>query len=266
MANICCRILHTINSSEAACYLFFGQPHSSLRNPSISMVKFEEFAHWTQEYLGFDIDTRRMKIIFPSIKRKTLFRLLLTDWSSGARQPPRIVAIVLGHIRQIVNIMPFGTYISIRLQLNLSDYVRSEYRRLPASMHARTKAQSIWSKRKFMIVNNDTALDIRLLTEALQSLHLTSLWERHLGLCVPRDPHATLLSDASYEGLGGYSLYLNFAWRLSSHDLNSMKITNRLLQYVPRSFSTSVTNDSSMTLLSSNIAIRRAKDNLFLCI
>ena len=63
MADICCRILHTINSSEAACYLFFGPPNPSLRNPSISMVKFEEFAHWTQEHLGLDIDTRRMKKI-----------------------------------------------------------------------------------------------------------------------------------------------------------------------------------------------------------
>ena len=71
-------------------------------------------------------------------------------------------------------------------------------------------------------MNNDAGLDIRLLTDDLQSLHLTSLWERHIGLCVPRYPHATLLSDASYEGLGGYSLYLNFAWRLSFHDLNSM--------------------------------------------
>ena len=126
--------------------------------------------------------------------------------------------------------MPFGTYISIRLQLNLSDYVRSEYRRLPASMHARTKAQSIWSKRKFLIVNNDAALDVRLLTEALQSPHLTSLWEQNIGLCIPRDPHAILLSDASYEGLGGYSLYLNFAWRLSSHNL---RLTEPLLYWEP---------------------------------
>ena len=121
-------------------------------------------------------------------------------------------------------------YLSIRLQLNLSDHVRSEYRRLPALMHARTKAQSIGSKRKFLIVKNDVALDIRLLTEALQSLHRTSLWERHIGLCVLRDPYATLLSNASYEGLGGYSLYLNFAWRLSSHDLNSMGFKVRLTE------------------------------------
>ena len=134
MANICCRILHTINSSEAACYLFFGPPNPSLRNPSISMVKFEEFAHWTQEHLGLDIDTRRMKKNYPSIKRKTLLRLLLTDWSFSTGQSPRIVATVLGHARQISNIMLFGTYISIRLQLNLSDYVRFEYRRLPHNL------------------------------------------------------------------------------------------------------------------------------------
>ena len=79
-------------------------------------------------------------------------------------------------------------------------------------------------------MNNDAALDIRLLTDALKSLHLTSLWERHTVLCVPRYPHATLLSDASYEGLGGYSLYLNFAWRLSSHDLNSMDFKIRLTE------------------------------------
>ena len=86
-------------------------------------------------------------------------------------------------------------------------------------------------------MNNDAALDIRLLTEALQSLHLTSLWERNIGLCVPRDPHAILLSDASYEGLGGYSLYLNFALRLSSHNLNSMgfkvRLTEPLLYWEP---------------------------------
>ena len=79
MANIRSRIIHTINSSESACYLFFRQQNPSLRNPFISMVKVEEFAHWTQKHLGLDIDTRRMKIILPSIKRKTLLRLLLTD-------------------------------------------------------------------------------------------------------------------------------------------------------------------------------------------
>ena len=53
---------------------------------------------------------------------------------------------------------------------------------LTPSVHTRDKARSIWSKRKFLLINNDAASDIRLLKELFQSQHLTSLWERPIGL------------------------------------------------------------------------------------
>ena len=47
------------------------------------------------------------------------------------------------------------------------------------------------------------------------------VWSRYIGLLVDRDPTHVCLSDASYGGLGSFSLHehFNFRWRLTRQDL-----------------------------------------------
>ena len=63
------------------------------------------------------------------------------------------------------------------------------------------------------------AYDIFLLRSYLVSSLADVILRRPIGLLVPRTPHMCSLTDASYEGLGGYSVCFDYKWRLSSADL-----------------------------------------------
>ncbi len=47
-------------------------------------------------------------------------------------------------------------------------------------------------------------------------------WSRPIGLLIPCIPHFTCLSDASYEGLRGWSPQLHFMWHVTTHELRSL--------------------------------------------
>jgi hypothetical protein len=45
------------------------------------------------------------------------------------------------------------------------------------------------------------------------------VWQSYIGFLVDREPTARIISDAAYEGLGGWSPDVLFKWRLSRNDL-----------------------------------------------
>ena len=60
-----------------------------------------------------------------------------------------------------------------------------------------------------------------LVRQLLVSHRADTILSRPIGLIVPRSPHMEALTDASYEGLGGWSSIFSSQWRLSSKDLAS---------------------------------------------
>ena len=61
--------------------------------------------------------------------------------------------------------------------------------------------------------------ELTILRTTLEENRSDLTWRREIGLLVPREPNTTLLSDASYEGLGGYGRPFNFMWRVSAQEL-----------------------------------------------
>jgi hypothetical protein len=56
------------------------------------------------------------------------------------------------------------------------------------------------------------------------------VWQSYIGFLVERAPTARIISDAAYEGLGGWSEEFNFMWRVSCEDLARMGFSMKRLQ------------------------------------
>ena len=77
----------------------------------------------------------------------------------------------------------------------------------------------MWRLRRKFRVPAHISRDLSLVRQALASDIADTIWSRPIGLLVPRVPHATSFTDASYEGLGGYCAAIPFKWRISSRAL-----------------------------------------------
>jgi hypothetical protein len=71
--------------------------------------------------------------------------------------------------------------------------------------------------------------DLLLLCEALMLPEFSPVWTCYLGLLVPRVCTHKFLSDASYEGLGGWSPDFQVQWRLTRDDLLDMGFNLKLV-------------------------------------
>jgi hypothetical protein len=61
--------------------------------------------------------------------------------------------------------------------------------------------------------------DLRFLCTYLSEPEFSPVWSRYIGLLIPRVATHQFLSDASYEGVGGWSPDFQVMWRLSREDL-----------------------------------------------
>ena len=247
MAEVHTRITHSIQRSVGACYLLFGHPNPLLRTPSLSEEKFVKAAAWRMEQLGLDVDTRLMRIIYPLLKREDFLRVIDTGWAPGSSHTTKEIAHLLGHARTASVILPLGSYFSIRLQqwLNHCIVTLTDGFSDNASQANRTKAA--WRSRRGFTTPNDIAHDVSLLRSFLVSAIADRIWSRPIGLLIPRSPHMVSLTDASYEGLGGYSTAFNFKWRLSSADLESAGLTVHLTE--PNRYAQPIRNNLHINVL-----------------
>jgi hypothetical protein len=103
--------------------LFIGSP-KFVEEP-ISAEKFEKYFSHINEILGFVLDTRRMVVAYPSDKKEDLLSLLTkNEWSTRSKYNVRTLASILGKLRNLGQILPFGVHLSINLQLSLSAYLK----------------------------------------------------------------------------------------------------------------------------------------------
>ena len=223
MAEFHHRIRLSIQRSTDSCYMLFGYPTPNLRIPSLSEDKFVPGASHHMEQLGLDVDTRRLCVTYPLSKRTDLLAIIDEGWAPGAPHPQRRIATLLGHTRTASTILPIGTYFSIRLQQWLNDCLRRLIESIKEGEHS-VRVKTAWRSNRTFRTPASVAHDIALIRSYLVSSSADTIWSRPIGLLIPRVPHMVSLTDASYEGLGGYSVAFDFKWRLSSADLKSAGI------------------------------------------
>ena len=208
-----------INSVLSA-ILFIGDP-SKVEEP-ISQEKFEKIFSYINEVLGFVVNSRTMTAEYPPDKKSSLLYLLRQEkWTTSKKYSIRSLARILGTLRNVAHILPFGSHLSINLQQSLSKYVKrcfdkaSKQRRLSLK---RTLA-SIWRDHRAVHLSKQAVHDLNLLQSLLQSAS-ANIWKRPISLLIKRSPHCIALSDACTVGLGGFSSLLSFQWRHSASTLS----------------------------------------------
>ena len=201
-----------LQQSLLSAFLLFGMPGCDRRGVCLQDDKWDPHISHLMVYLGFIINSRDMTVSWPLYKREELFyelQAILSLPSSRRQTTPRQTASILGKLRSAIQISPWGVFLSFSLATNLKR----------ASRNAYSPSRSWWSKGKIRL-NSQAINDIRLLMETLLAPEEDPIWTRPIALLVPRTATHWLKSDASYAGIGGWSLtFGTFMWRVTREDL-----------------------------------------------
>lgn len=217
------RIHAAINSSILAAYIVYGFPEENeRRTPALSVEKWQTFISHLLRFLGFDIDSRRMVLIWPADKRAALRETLDSLWlgPGACRRTPREIASLLGVIRNAAVVFPGGIFLSLRLQHQLN----------AAGQRLHGRSPRRWWRTCKLLIAEVILADLRLLRAILDDDDTSPNWSRLIGLVIDRDPTSDIRSDASYEGLGGWSRILAYKWRLSREDLEAFGFDVKALE------------------------------------
>lgn len=213
------RIRGAIDNSVRSAYAIYGDPSADRRPSCLSEEKWLELCSYDMLYLGFYINTRLMIVAWPVEKRLQLAALI--DEFLQRRQcilSPGESSSLLGLIRNAGQIAPLGILLSIRIQYVLNEAVQGVWqkRKNPHSGYWRR-----WYRQHALELPQHAIQDLRLLRSTLDSNASHPVWSRYIGLLVDREPNHQCWSDASYGGLGAFSLkeHFNFKWRLYREDL-----------------------------------------------
>jgi hypothetical protein len=211
--------------SLGSAYDRFGSPEVNWRRGSvISQAKFEPEVAVMVLFVGLLIDTHSMTVAWPPDKRENA-RRLLDEWlGRRTARAPRELAQLLGIIRHGAFLSAAGNFLSIRLQWILSTSITASN----ISPTDSSRSRRWWSGNRLRIPPSVYS-DLRLLRQSLQEPGATVLWSHPIGLLVDRSPTVTLLSDASYGGIGGWSEQLGFLWRITRDELIGCGIPMRLI-------------------------------------
>ena len=210
------RIRGAIRAAVASAYAVFGYPDDDRRGPCLNDTKFPAVASHAIIHLGYLIDTRRMRVDWPS-ERCAALLAIVTDWlQHRTSRMPTEIATLLGHLQHGAFLYPMGDFLAIRLQLTLSGEVRDAG---PKALHSK----KWWKFKKITIARDVLDGDLTMLAESLTrgSGGGCSAWSRPIALLISRSWTGQILSDAAYSGLGGWSPTFQFMWRITRDDLVS---------------------------------------------
>jgi hypothetical protein len=201
-----------LHQSLISAFLLFGFPGDDRRGACLQDEKWDPEISHIMMYLGFIINSRTMTVSWPLYKREELYQELIAIVylpKSKRHMTPKQVASVLGKLRSAIQISPWGVYLSFALAANLKR----------ASKNALSSQRSFWSRGKVRI-NQSAVRDILFLLETLLAPEEDPLWTRPIALLIPREATHWLKSDASYAGIGGWTLgFDTFMWRIMREDL-----------------------------------------------
>ena len=210
-----------INCSVAAAYILFGFPDDDPnRPPCINPKKWEKHVSHLLLFLGYQICTRTMKVIWPIAKREKLAIFLdaILDKQLAHPKPipctPHECSRFLGLIRHAAVCSPQGIYRSLRFQHIFNDAIK----RAPQRFMLRR-----WYQRNRIHLPKHVINELKRIRASISSDLMDPLWCRPIGLIIPRDPTITFYTDASTVGLGGWSSAseLNFMWRLRTTEFTA---------------------------------------------
>ncbi len=202
----------TLHNSVVSAFMLCGWPNEDCRSSCLTPDKWERDASSDMLYLGFRICSRTLQVTWPLIKRTELFDEIMT--ALAMKRPwlkPKVVASIIGKLRSASLIAPWGPYLSFSLAMALNHAVRSTY-----------EAICRWWQRGRVWVSNSVQHDLRIVAHYLQEPEYSPIWSRYIGLLVPRVATHTILSDASYAGIGGWSPDFTIHWRITRRDLVSL--------------------------------------------
>lgn len=215
-------IRNVINNSVLAAYIVFGFDTENAQ-PCLNKSKWNSIAMHVLKFLGYLIDSRAMTVEWPPDKRNQLRNLISRVFafspdqgpSGPGQSTPKNYATILGMTRNGCYCSKLGHAFTLRLQYVLTDAMRRKSNR--------HKGSSWWRYAK-ITCPVPVMRDLYLLWLTLAPSEQGRMWKQPIGLIIPRDPTITLLTDASFEGLGGYSTELGFMWRLTAPELKRLNI------------------------------------------
>jgi hypothetical protein len=173
----------------ASAYQCFGDPGDDRRGPCLAPSKFDLTASHRVTFVGYIIDSRTMRVIWPDDKVKNLLTMI-DDWlHHHTSRTPSQIAKLLGTVRHGAFLCQLGSVTSIRLQWTLNAAIK----------HAGAKAtarKQWWSKQRINI-SNDVRSDLRLMRKSLLRPHAgeSHQWSRPIAMLIPRYPTCIAYSD-----------------------------------------------------------------------
>jgi len=216
VAHVRGHFLQAAAASVHAAYVMFGHPsEDSLRPPCINPSKWRDEVSHILQFLGYSIDTRRMVVVWPLEKRQKFLNFVdavLDDHAQRQCASPHSISRVLGLVRHAAVVAPMGISRSLALQHYFNDKLRTA----PQGAVLRR-----WYQRRVIHVPNSIAAELKELRSKVSMEFYDPFWCRPIGLLVPREPTINVFTDASIDGLGGWSREedLNHMWRVSMEDL-----------------------------------------------
>jgi hypothetical protein len=130
--------------------------------------------------------------------------------SLPCRLAPRDITSLLGTIQNAAFVAPLGNHLSIQRQQCLNYAV---------ACAGRASSKQRWWFTQEIDVPPKVLEDIATIYQALNDNPTHPVWQSYIGFLVNRKPTSRIISNALYEGIGGWSPVDLFRWRLSRSDL-----------------------------------------------
>ena len=212
------RIASALHQSVVSACILYGFPGTDRRGDCFAKGKFEMFISAVAEYLGFEIDCDQLLVTWPKRKcielRDMIIALIRDSNGNDIRRPtcaPKLVTSIIGKLQSASIVAPWGPYLAFPLMKLLR---QSVHRSLAAGLSANR-----WWRHSQVRIGGQQCRHLSLITQFLENDKDPTLWSCPIALMVPRDPTVTLLSDASYAGIGGWSPTYGIMWRVMHQDL-----------------------------------------------
>jgi hypothetical protein len=201
-----------LRGAVGSAYQTYGAPGTDRRGSCLEQDKFPPTAGPSVEFVGYIIDTRLLRVEWPGDKVETL-RNLLHEWvHHPTSRTPKEIAQLLGYIRNGAFLCPMGNFLSIRLQWTLNGAI--------AKYGIKAVVRKKWWQLTKVHIPDEVTADLRMmLLSVFPQTTANHGWMRPIALLIPREPTATVLSDAAHSGLGGWSPSFKFVWRLTHDDM-----------------------------------------------
>jgi hypothetical protein len=120
------KIVPALQQSLLSAFLLFGWPSDDRRGSCIAPDKWDPVVTYIVLFLGYKINSHTLTVTWPYYKRAVL--LLEIEAALDARSrciTPKLAASILGKIRSVYDVAPWGPYISFSLSEALKAATRS---------------------------------------------------------------------------------------------------------------------------------------------